>query len=267
MPAAFLQDRSIVAVDGPEARSFLQGLVTCDMNKVSPHQAAFGALLTPQGKILFDFLVIEQEGRFLFDVARDRFVDFAKRLGFYKLRAKASVNPEPALAVVAFWGADAPPPEGLAVYDDPRNAALGQRAIMTVDRAQAYAHQEGAYEAHRIACATPRGGVDFLYGDAFPQEANMDLLHGVAFDKGCYVGQEVVSRMHHRATARKRIVAVAVAGKAPPPGAEIRAGDAVIGALGAVAGGRGLAMVRLDRLADAGDAPLEAGEARLTAIL
>jgi folate-binding protein YgfZ len=112
-----------------------------------------------------------------------------------------------------------------------------------------------AYEAHRIALGVPRGGLDFIYGDAFPHETNMDRLHGVDFDKGCYVGQEVVSRMQHRGTARTRTVRVMLDGPAPEAGATILAGDKAVGTMGSSARGNGLALIRIDRAADA----LEAG--------
>ena len=268
MPSVLLADRSVISVAGQEAAGFLQGLVTCDVDKIAPGTAAFGALLTPQGKILFDFFIICVDGGFLLDAPRDKAADLAKRLGFYKLRAKvgildlsAAARGDDALAVVAVFD-DATPPAGAHVCDDPRDPGLGRRAILPLRQARPFAGDETAYEAHRIACGVPKGGLDFAYGDAFPHETNMDLIHGVAFDKGCYVGQEVVSRMQHRGLTRKRIVKVAVEGAAEA-GAEIRAGEMAIGTLGGVVAGQGLAMVRLDRVADAA-APLMAGGARIT---
>jgi hypothetical protein len=111
------------------------------------------------------------------------------------------------------------------------------------------------YEAHRIATGVPSGGVDFMFGDAFPHEANMDRMHGVDFDKGCYVGQEVVSRMEHRGTARSRIVRVLLDDGAPVAGAAVVAADKPVGTMGSTAAGHGLALLRLDRAADA----IEAG--------
>ncbi|MFT4098692.1 MAG: folate-binding protein [Rhodoblastus sp.] len=268
MPAVYLSDRAILSVSGEEARSFLQGLVTCDMAKAAPGAPGFGALLTPQGKILFDFLIVADGERFLLDTAKDKAADLLKRLTFYRLRAKvvlANLSDEAkgdeALAVAALWG-DAAAPDGAIVFDDPRAPALGKRAILPLGAARAFGDPREAYEAHRIACGVPAGGLDFAYGDAFPHETNMDLLHGVAFDKGCYVGQEVVSRMQHRGLVRKRIVKIALDGAAEP-GAEIRAGEIAIGVLGGAQGGQGLATVRLDRLDDAKDAPLAAAAAKV----
>src|SRR5690606_14244775 len=119
------------------------------------------------------------------------------------------------------------------------------RIVVAPDKATALAAEIGAtpskadaYEAHRVACGVPQGGIDFAYGDAFPHETNMDRLHGVDFDKGCYVGQEVVSRMQHRGTARTRTVRLAFDGKAPPPGTAVTAGGKPLGTLGASAGGK-----------------------------
>lgn len=272
MPAVFLADRAVLSVSGAEARAFLQGLVTCDMDKIGPDASGFGALLTPQGKILFDFLIVQDGERFLLDTLREKAADLVKRLGFYRLRAKidiANLSDEAmgdaALAVVALFG-DAASPAGALVFHDPRSPALGRRAILPVAEARVCAiDPRETYEARRIACGVPSGGLDFAYGDAFPHETNMDLLHGVAFDKGCYVGQEVVSRMQHRGLVRKRVVKVALEGEAAP-GAEIRAGDIAVGVLGGAQGRQGLATVRLDRLDDAKGAPLFAGAATLSVL-
>ena len=266
MPAVLLTDRAVLSVSGAEARHFLQGLVTCDMTKISAEAPGFGALLTPQGKILFDFLIAQDGERFLLDTSREKAADLLKRLTFYRLRAKVELanlsddaKGDEALAVVALFG-DAQAPVDALVFADPRAKALGKRAILPVAAARAFAGDaRGEYEAHRIACGVPSGGLDFAYGDAFPHETNMDLLNGVAFDKGCYVGQEVVSRMQHRGHARKRVLKVAIDGEVAP-GAEIRAGEIAVGVLGGAQGGRGLATLRLDRLEDSNGAPLAAGD-------
>jgi len=261
MPTAHLQDRGVVRVSGTDAKTFLDGLITCDVDKVAPGAARLGALLTPQGKILFDFIVFEGSGAedgYWFDVARPLAADLAKRLGFYKLRAKVVVEDHSeSHAVVAGW--DTPAPAGALAAQDPRLPALGWRAIVPVADAASFSSPEGesAYHSHRIGLGIPEGGKDFAFGDAFPHEAMMDQLAGVDFDKGCYVGQEVVSRMQHRGTARTRIVPVTYPeGEAGEPGAEVTAGEKTLGTVGSISGGRGLAMIRLDRAQDA----LKAGE-------
>ncbi|MDE2365163.1 MAG: folate-binding protein YgfZ, partial [Hyphomicrobiales bacterium] len=218
-----------------------------------------------------DFLVVDSAGAFLLDTSREKAGELAKRLGLYKLRAKveiadlsAEARGDDGLALVALLDGAAAP-DGAVAFDDPRAADLGRRAITPLRLARAIGGDPRLYEARRIAAGAPRGGADFTWGDAFPHEANMDLLHGVAFDKGCYVGQEVVSRMQHRGLARKRVVKVAIEG-AVAPGVQIRAGDISIGALGDIVEGRGLATVRTDRLEEAGDTPLIAGGAQVRVI-
>jgi len=270
MKAAFLPDRGVVKIAGDDALAFLNNLITSDIGDLAPGQARFGALLTPQGKIVVDFLVTaEHGGGLLIDCPRDLAQPLATKLGFYKLRAKVTVeNLSDKFGVLAVWnGEPATKPE--PAFTDPRDAALGARVLVPADQAETTAKLLGAefvdaaaYEAHRITRGVPRGGTDFAYGDAFPHEANMDRLAGIAFDKGCYIGQEVVSRMQHRGTARTRIVPVTFDGPAPTAGTEIRAADKPIGTLGASAAGRGLALIRTDRALDALDAgaALQAGD-------
>ena len=266
MKAAFLPDRGVVKVSGSDARDFLNGLLTTDVTLLRPGLGRFGALLTPQGKITTDFLITEAPsghgGGFLIDCPRALAQALADKLGFYKLRAKVSVeNLSDSLGVLAAWDGDAALKPDLA-FADPREVALGWRILVPETLAQKAADLIGAelvdstaYDAHRIASGVPRGGLDFIYGDAFPHETNMDRLHGVDFDKGCYVGQEVVSRMQHRGTARTRTVRIILDGPAPEPGAAVLAGDKPIGTMGSTAGQHGLALIRIDRAADA----LEAG--------
>ena len=265
MKAAFLPDRGVVKIAGDDARGFLNNLVTSEIDDLSPGSARFAALLTPQGKIVADFLVTEAPaghgGGLLLDCPRELAQPLATKLGFYKLRAKVTVeNLSDRLGVLAVWGGE-PTMQPDLTFADPRNAALGFRVLVPADLAEKTATVLGAelvdettYEAHRIVCGVPRGGIDFAYGDAFPHETNMDRLHGVDFDKGCYVGQEVVSRMQHRGTARTRIVPVTFTGTAPVAGTEIRAADKPIGTMGSSAGERGLALLRTDRASDALDA-------------
>jgi tRNA-modifying protein YgfZ len=266
MKAAFLPDRGVVKVSGQDARDFLNGLVTTDITLLAPNLGRFGALLTPQGKITVDFLITEAPaghgGGFLIDCPRALAQALADKLGFYKLRAKVAVeNLSDSLGVLAAWDGDFAIKPDLA-FADPRSAALGWRILIPEELAQKVADLIGAelvdsaaYDAYRIAKGVPRGGLDFMYGDAFPHETNMDRLHGVDFDKGCYVGQEVVSRMQHRGTARTRTVRVILDGASPASGEAILAGDKAVGTMGSTAGVNGLALVRIDRVADA----LEAG--------
>jgi folate-binding protein YgfZ len=277
MKAAVLPDRGVVKVAGDDARTFLNGLLTIDVSKVAPGLARFGALLTPQGKIIVDCMVAEAPakdgGGFFLDCPRALAAELVQKLNFYKLRAKVICEDlSEVLGVMAIWGGGVQNSHGL-LYADPRLPALGQRLMLPPHKAKDAAAALGAefvetaaYEAHRIALGVPSGGVDFIYGDAFPHEADMDQLAGVDFDKGCYVGQEVVSRMEHRGTARTRIVPIEARGFAPDAGVPVLAGEKQVGLTGSHAGGRGLAMLRLDRFADARAAgiPLTAGGVAIT---
>jgi tRNA-modifying protein YgfZ len=271
MQAALLPDRGVVKVAGDDARRFLNGLVTNDVGKVTPDKACFAALLTPQGKIVVDFIVAEVDpadgsGLFL-DCPRVLAPALVEKLNFYKLRAKVIVEElSEVLGVMAIWDGGKDSEYGLS-YTDPRLPALGMRVMLPPHLAKEAANDLGAvltdadaYETHRIVLGIPRGGQDFSYGDTFPHEADMDQLGGVDFDKGCYVGQEVVSRVEHRASARSRVVQISYE-FAPLSGLPVTAGERQIGLVGSIAKGRGLALMRLDRLADAlaSQTPLVAG--------
>jgi tRNA-modifying protein YgfZ len=272
MQAALLPDRGVVKVAGDDARRFLHGLVTADVNTLTPGQARFAALLTPQGKIIVDFIIVEagpaEGGGFFLDCPRALAPALVERLNFYRLRAKVTTEDlSQQLGVLAAWDGTGSTTCGL-VYPDPRLPALGLRCILPPELAGEAAEELGAtltdaaaYEAYRIALGVPRGGLDFSYGDAFPHETDMDQLAGVDFTKGCYIGQEVVSRVEHRGSARTRIVPVAYDGFAAEAGTPVMAADKQAGTLGSSANGRGLAMLRLDRVEEAlaAGVPLTAG--------
>jgi len=275
MKAALLPDRGVIKVIGDDARKYLHGLVTADVLDLTPGMARFCALLTPQGKIIADFLLTEappaEGGGFFLDVPRALAATLVEKLNLYKLRAKVLIEDlSEILGVLAIWDGqdtakDGAPKQGLS-YADPRLPALGLRIMIAPHRATAAASEADAtlvgaddYEVHRIALGVPRGGVDFVYGDAFPHEADMDQLGGVDFAKGCYVGQEVVSRIEHRGIARTRAVALRYDGAAPESGAPIVAGERQVGTMGSAACGRGIALIRLDRVAEADQSALAAG--------
>jgi folate-binding protein YgfZ len=262
MKVALLPDRGVIKVAGDGARSFLHGLVTVDILTLTPGTARFCALLTPQGKIIADFIVTEAPakdgGGFFLDVPRALCGALVAKLNIYKLRAKVIAEDLSAvLGVLAAWDGGGTAELGLA-YADPRLPALGFRVMLPPHLAASAAAELGAtlvdagqYEGHRIALGVPQGGLDFSYGDAFPHETDMDQLGGVDFTKGCYIGQEVVSRMEHRGTARSRAVPVRYGGSAPAAGAAVTAGDRQVGTMGSSAAGRALALLRLDRVTEA----------------
>lgn len=256
---AELTRRAVASVSGPEADTFLGGIVTNDLADICADRAGYGALLTPQGKILFDFIVYRDAERLLFDLPRSAVANFVRRLGFYKLRANVEIHDlSETHRVAAAWGCAHKPAIDDLVAADPRLRSLGFRIVATADRpiaAEGYdLADERAYDAHRIALGIPEGDVDFEYGELFPHDVDMDQLAGIAFDKGCYIGQEVVSRMQHRGTARRRIVQILSASPMPPTGAEILADGKPVGSVASSSGHSGLALVRLDRVKEAIDA-------------
>lgn len=271
--ATVLEDRGFVSLTGPDAEKLLGGLITNEMSALHAAPVLYAALLAPQGKILFDFLVVKTADGFLLDTLRDRAGELAKRLTMYKLRADVQIRDASAEFVAGVvW--DGPPAmqddaSGVQVYADPRLAALGHRVIARAgatggDLAAALGGVEAlpeAYHAHRIGLGVPEGGRDFVFGDTFPHEALLDQLNGVSFTKGCFVGQEVVSRMQHRTTVRKRVMTVVADTALPTEPSPISVGSVEIGRLGSVAGSRGLALVRIDRVAEAlrDGIPLSAG--------
>jgi len=252
-----LADRGVVRVSGADAAKLLQGLITADLDLLDKQPSIFSGLLTPQGKILFDFFIVKSGEGFLLETLREKTADLVKRLTFYKLRAKADiVDVSEAKSVAALWGGPELSIEGaVVVYPDPRRGELGWRAIAPAgfdwtSISGAEIATEQVYHEHRISVGVPDGGRDYVLGDTFPHEALFDQIGGVSFGKGCFVGQEVVSRMEHRSTARKRVVPV-VGQESLQAGSEVKAGEAVIGTVGSVAGNRGLALLRLDRAGEA----------------
>jgi folate-binding protein YgfZ len=265
MKAALLTDRGVLRVTGEPARHFLHNLVTANIETLTPGEARYTALLTPQGKVIVDFFAVEAAaedgGGFFIDCPKALVPELAQKLNFYKLRAKVTIQQIEALTVLAVWGgpdtAKQATEYGLA-FRDPRLTGMGLRVLIPADAAQEAAADLGAarvdasdYDAHRISLGVPRGGVDFIYGDAFPHDVDLDKLHGVDFRKGCFIGQEVVSRVEHRGTARNRIVPVEFDAHAAEDGSAVMAGDKAVGIMGSSAGRLGLAMLRVDRVADA----------------
>jgi folate-binding protein YgfZ len=268
--ATLLADRAVLKVTGADARKFLQGMLTNDAGKLEEGKAMHAGLLSPQGKILFEMFAVVRGDDFLLDVAKDRLADLGKRLGFYRLRSKVEIAEEPGLRVAAAWGGTPRLPEGAVGFADPRLPALGMRVLLPggadIGELGCEDAAEADYHALRIKLGVPEGGRDYAFGDAFPHEALFDQLNGVDFKKGCYVGQEVVSRMEHRGLARKRIVPVEGASTLPASGTPVTAEGVAIGTLGSTSGSAGLALVRLDRAAEvlAKGGSLKAGGVAIT---
>ncbi|MBN9353025.1 MAG: folate-binding protein YgfZ [Hyphomicrobium denitrificans] len=256
---ARLTDRGVVRIDGADSEKLLQSLVTNEIEGLNAGEARFAGLLSPQGKILFDFFIVRTETGYLLDVAAAKAADLVKRLTMYKLRADVTIaDASPDFAVYAVWddGAAALTATRACVhFNDPRHPAMGVRWLMQSPPpadAQVVELAHIDYDALRVRLGVPEAGKDFEFGDAYPHEADYDLFNGVSFTKGCYVGQEIVARMQNKTVVRKRVVKISAT--APLiSGAEIHLGDIAIGRVGTVDGLHGLAMVRLDRAIEAQD--------------
>lgn len=276
-----LASRGLIRISGPDASHFLQNLVTCDVEKIDDSKAGFGALLTPQGKILFDFMIFKSGDGYVLDTPRDTLGDLSKRLTFYRLRSKVEIEPlSDDQGIVAVWGGEALPDLPGTSFGDPRLEALGTRhagpvadIVAALEEAGATRSDENGYTAHRISLAVPEGLTDYAYSDVFPHDADMDQLGGVSFTKGCYVGQEVVARMQHRSTARKRMILVTSASPLPEKGAPIIVDDKSVGTLGSTSSSDGthvgIALVRLDKAGAARDkgSDFTCGDAQVTLTL
>lgn len=280
---AALSGRGLIAVSGADAREFLQGVITNDIETVSQGRAVYAALLTPQGKYLHDFFIFQIGEVLYLDCEAARRDDLMRRLKMYRLRADVGIeDASGALAVYVLFGDGTAEAMGVAAaegaastvdggiaYTDPRTAALGVRCALPADRAESVLAKAGfeqtddvAYDALRIGLGVPDGSRDMELEKSLPLEYGLDDLNGVDFEKGCFIGQEVTARMKRRALVRKRLLPVEIDGAMPAPGAAVKRGDQEAGEIRAVSGDAGLALLRLDKLtADGPD--LTADGARL----
>ena len=280
-----LEDRGVVSLRGDDARSFLQGLTTNDINLVTPDRAIWTGLLTPQGKYLFDFFVAEMMGALVLDVERSRMDDLLALLARYKLRAKVDITDDSAdWIVVALIGSEADGPAlagfegrggafaGGICFVDPRYGGAGARAIMPRDvlaNLDDQGFERGGaedYDLHRLICGLPDGSRDLVVGKSFPMEHGFDGLHGIAWEKGCYVGQEMTARMRYRANMKRTMLPVEIDGPTPAQGTPVTQNGRDAGEMRSSRDGIGLALLRIEALEKFGgpDGELLAGEARIT---
>ncbi|MEX0955549.1 MAG: folate-binding protein YgfZ [Rhizobiaceae bacterium] len=273
MPTTHLNDRALISIAGPDAEHFLQNIITTDIAGIAPGDAWPGALLTPQGKILFDFLISRRgEDGFLLECRADAADDFVRRLTLYKLRSKLEITKLDQDVVAVVWQNDS-----AASCDDSTSSQIDSTRLRDRRFADAvhvirnYGSPPSAdapaddFAALRVKHGVAESGADFALGDAFPHDVLFDQNGGVGLKKGCFVGQEVVSRMQHRGTARRRILLAHADTALPPAGADITADGRSVGTLGTVAGGDGLAVARIDKVKAAMNSgvPLMAGEVTL----
>lgn len=245
-------DRAVFRFSGPEAHRLLNDVVTGQIPS-SGEVAAAWALLSPQGKILAEGLAGHAEEALWLDVHQSVADDFFKRMRMYKLRAKVEIEDLRATHRVGF--AQEAGLEGVRHTDRLGPVDLGWRVIAPVEDTTGWVQDDGVYQKERIAAGILHQGNDFPANDAFAHDIGLDILDGIDFAKGCYVGQEVVSRMKHRGTARRR--PVIVSGIDAPAGSAVVAGGREAGTIGQVVDGQAVAILRLDRISDAGAATVD----------
>jgi folate-binding protein YgfZ len=267
---SLLSDRAVLAIFGDDAATFLQGLISNDIRKVSAETAIFSALLSPQGKFLYDFFIIQQEGTYLLETESSRLPDLVKRLLMYRLRSKVEIVPIEGMKVAALWGGELEKWNlESGIYGDPRLPELGKRIIYNENNRPAFNGEPGDYDRHRLLLAIPDGSKDVIIDRSLLLEFGYDELHGVDFTKGCYVGQEVTARSKHRATLRKFIHYVKGDKILPPPGTLIMAGGREVGEIRSSSGEVGLALLRSEEVkrAEENAIPLMCYDVMLTATL
>lgn len=284
--AVVLEHRGILRVGGADRRGFLQGIVSNDVERVTPERTIWAAFLTPQGKFLHEFFVSEGADSFLLECEAGRAADLLRRLKLYKLRAQVTLGPAEDLVVAAAFGAgvldqlDLPAEPGRArpfaggvAHVDPRLPELGARLLLPRGAAERALGEAGFaigaladYDAVRIAAGVPDGSRDLEVEKATLLESGFDELNGIDWQKGCYMGQELTARMRYRGLVKKRLIPVEIAGPAPTAGTLIMRDGKETGELRSavtIDGGTiGLALLRLEALQD--EAPLLAGDARVT---
>jgi tRNA-modifying protein YgfZ len=281
-----LEDRGVLAVSGDDARTFLQGVITNDIAKVTPGQAIYAAILTPQGRYLFDFFIVELDGVLFLDVAKTRLAALTERLLKYKLRAKVEVDdvshifrilallgdgPHDSQALHGFEGRGGPFAAGFC-YVDPRYAGIGARALLPASAMGALtgadfrADDRMAYETMRLMFGIPEGTVDLVAEKSLPIEADFDLLNAIDWNKGCYVGQELTARMRYRGLLKKRMLPVTIEGDVPEIGATVTFDGAEAGEMRSGMAEQGIALLRLEAVAAARAAgqPMTVGETKVT---
>jgi folate-binding protein YgfZ len=280
---ALLPERGILAVAGPDRRGFLQGLVSNDVRKLAADRAIYAALLTPQGKYLHDFIMVERNEAIWLDAEAARLADLRRRLSMYRLRSKVEIAERPELGVAAVFGDGAraalglPDRAGIArpwedgvVLVDPRLAALGARVIAHREHLANLAEsgfdetEFAAWDRHRLALGVPDGSRDLVPEKSILLESGFDELNGVDWQKGCYIGQELTARTRYRGLIKKRLFPVRIEGPSPEPGTIIMRDGKEAGEMRSACDGRGLALLRLETVSAGG--PMTAESAALIPI-
>jgi folate-binding protein YgfZ len=252
-----LKHRALLELTGEDRVAFLQGLVSADIEKAAPGRALYGAFLTPQGKFLYDFFVAADGDRLILEVEAETRDEFRTRLSRFRLRSKVALADIDDLKVFALWGGAKPDLKDGIVIADPRLPDAGFRAWLPAMPAE---FEPGDWDSFRIPLGLPDGRRDMVPEKTILLEAGFDELHGVDWQKGCFMGQEITARSKYRGQIKRRLLPVEIEGDAPPPGTLIYAGEQEVGEMRSSVGHKGLAVIRLDSL----NASLTAGNAKLT---
>ena len=278
-----LDDRSVISVAGKDRHTFLQGLVSCDVSKSVEQTAVYGAFLTPQGKYLFDFFLVELDGCLLLDCEQRRAEEFRKRLEFFKLRSDVSIDLVSNYQVTAIYGSaifktlDLSQTRGFcvkipggAIYTDPRISSMGARCL-TRGNIENFLDQFGIEEGNseefdyqRISAGLPNGSLDIEVGKSNLLECGFEELNGVNFEKGCYMGQELTARTKYRGLVKKRLMPVRVIGEMPASGAPITQDGKNVGQLRSTCRNIGIALIRIEALKHPGQ--LKSEDAKIVTI-
>ncbi len=282
---ALLDGRGVLAVSGPDSRRFLQGLVSNDVDKVGPAQAQYAALLTAQGKYLHDFLMIEVGREIWLDAEAERLGDLKRRLLIYRLRANATLEERPDLAVAAIFGNSALDAAGLSggtgaarpfgsgvVFIDPRLTALGARCLLPRADIRPTLVDAGvaevgfpAYDRFRLELGVPDGSRDLVLEKSILLEAGFDELNGVDWQKGCYIGQELTARTKYRGLIKRRLMPIKIEGPALAPGTIVTADGREVGEIRSNRDGIGLALLRIEPIVEG--RPLRVESATVAAMI
>ena len=263
-----LPHRGVLEIQGEDKTAFLQGLISNDINGVTPENAIYATLMSPQGRFLYDFFIMERDGSYFLDVEAGRLADLVKKLSLYKLRSAVRLIPRPDLKVFALWGDNVAKKFGLkeergqampGLYMDPRLIELGVRGMGEIPPFETTSLEE--YEVHRLKLGVPEGGRDLIPEKSILLESGLDELNAISWTKGCYIGQELTTRTKFLGLVRKRLLPVRIEGPAPDFGTEILLGEVKVGTMCTHADGYGLALLRLEHLK--GEDVLQCAEAVL----
>jgi folate-binding protein YgfZ len=252
-----LPHRGVLEIQGEDKAAFLQGLLSNEVHEVTPERALYATLLTPQGRFLYDFFIIEQEGSYFLDVEAHRLSDLIKKLSLYKLRSRVLLIPRPDLKVFALWGEGVTKTLNLqeergnshaGFYLDPRLDELGVRAMLLEEPQGFSLATVQDYDLHRIKLGVPEGGLDLIPEKSILLELGLDELNAINWKKGCYVGQELTTRSKFLGLVRKRLFPVKIEGPSPAFGDEIFLDDTPVGVMRSSQEEIGLALLRLEHL-------------------